>query len=116
LAVNRLAESTPSKERTCFLNRDKFDLVVIYDEASMTLGSSDSPLSVLVRLIGEQAIEKMLKRMPMLLVGGIEAWRLEVGDSELVRGGISAPEPQKSFFIDGISSSSALLLSPSLFS
>lgn len=104
LAVNRLAESTPPKERTCFHNRDKFDLVVIYDEASMTLGSSDSPLSVLVRLIGEQAIEKMLKRMPMLLVGGIEAWRREFGNSEIVRGEILAPEPQKPLPTDSQSS------------
>ena len=94
-----------------FLNRDKFDLVVIYDEASTTLGSSDSPLSVLVHLIGEQAVEKMLKRVPMLLVGGITALRKELGGSESVPEGILAPEPQKSFPTDGQWFSSPSLLS-----
>lgn len=79
----------------------------------MTLGSSDSPLSVLVRLIGEQAIEKMLKRMPMLLVGGIEAWRREFGNSEIVRGEILAPEPQKPLPTDSQSSPSSSLPPPS---
>lgn len=86
---------------------------MIYDQASTTLGSSDSPLSVLVRLIGEQASEKMLKRMPMLLVGGIEALRSELGGSELGREKILAPEPQKFFPTDGQSSSSPSSLSSS---
>jgi ubiquitin carboxyl-terminal hydrolase 8 len=117
LSVERLEESmsiAPKHEQGVFSNRDKFDLIVVYDEASTSYGPKDSSLSVLVRLIGEQAIQKMLKRMPMLLVGGMEAWRRDMGDSEIIRGsGILSPEPQKSFFTDNPIPLSPLMLSSS---
>ncbi|KAF5373289.1 hypothetical protein D9615_007376 [Tricholomella constricta] len=83
LTLNRLEESMviARSDQSLFLNRDKFDLVVIYDDDSKSLGPSDSPLSVLHRLIGEQSIQRLLKRQPMLLVGGLSAWRHEFGDS-----------------------------------
>ncbi|RDB15347.1 Ubiquitin carboxyl-terminal hydrolase 8 [Hypsizygus marmoreus] len=87
----------PKREHSLFNNREKFDLVVLYDAASTDLGSSDSPLRVLARLIGDRTVQKVLKRAPMLLVGGIEAWRREFGGSELPQGALS-PEPQKSSF------------------
>lgn len=98
LTIGRLEELmfiAPKHEQSLFFNRDKFDLVVIYDESSTELGEHDSPLSILVRLIGGQAIHKMLKRMPMLLTGGIKAWRQECGEFGIIRGGISALDLQK---------------------
>nr|GAT54986.1 ubiquitin carboxyl-terminal hydrolase 4 [Mycena chlorophos] len=74
--------NAPSGETTMFKNRDKFDLVVVYDQSSTTFGSPTSPISTLMRLIYEQAFAKMLKHMPMILVGGFDAWRKEVGDVE----------------------------------
>jgi hypothetical protein len=50
-----------------------------YDQ-SQTLGGPNTPMSVLVRLISETAFTKLLKRMPMALVGGFDAWRREVGE------------------------------------
>lgn len=72
--------NAPTNETTMFKNRDKFDLIVVYDQSSQTLGPANSPMSILVRLISEQAFTKLLKRMPMMLVGGFDAWRREVGD------------------------------------
>lgn len=89
-----------------FSNRDKFDLVVAYDESSATLGSNDSPLSVLIRLISEQTPQKMLKRMPMILAGGMEAWRRDFGDSEVIKGVFVPSEPRKTPFTDNQSPSS----------
>lgn len=104
----------PKHEQGVFSNRDKFDLIVVYDEASTTYGPKDFPLSVLVRLIGEQAIQKMLKRMPMLLVGGMEAWRRDMGGAEIIRGsGILSPDPQKSYFAENPTSPTPLMLSSS---
>ena len=81
------------------MNRDKFSLVVVYDEQSTLFGSEKSPMSLLVRIIHELAFKKMLKRMPMLLVGGIEAWRREIGDSDIVTGDvgteIARPVPKR---------------------
>lgn len=75
----------PRQEAALFANRDKFDLVAIYDSSSSSLGSDMTPMSVLWRLIWEQAFKKMLKRMPMLLVGGIEAWKKAIGEHQIVR-------------------------------
>ncbi|KAG5653604.1 hypothetical protein H0H81_011976 [Sphagnurus paluster] len=76
LTLKRLEEATATlkNDRSVFLNRDKFDLVVIYDNDSETFGPNDSPLAVLNRMIGEQSVQKLLKRQPMLLVGGFNAW------------------------------------------
>lgn len=101
----------PLHEQSLFSNRDKFDLVVVYDEASTDYGTRDSPLSVLVRLISEQAIQKMLKRMPMLLVGGMLAWRHDIGDTEVVQGGMSSFDPQKNSFPENPPSKSPSLSS-----
>ncbi|KAH6915772.1 ubiquitin carboxyl-terminal hydrolase 4 [Coprinopsis sp. MPI-PUGE-AT-0042] len=76
----------PRGEASLFENRDKFDLVAVYDQSSASFGDSDSPLSVLVRIISEQAFKKMLKRMPMMLVGGLDAWKNELGPPELAKG------------------------------
>ncbi|KAF7309945.1 Ubiquitin carboxyl-terminal hydrolase 4 [Mycena indigotica] len=78
----------PTKETTMFKNRDKFDLVVLYDHSSTTLASQ--PMTTLFSLIYDQAFTKMLRNMPMLLVGGLDAWRREMGDD-----GIAGSPPLK---------------------
>lgn len=85
------------KESTLFSNREKFDLITVYDENSTSFGTPNSPLSVLIRAISEQAFKKILKRMPMMLVGGIEAWKRDIGEDGIVRGepvaSVEAPKP-----------------------
>lgn len=76
----------PKGEASLFANRDKFDIVVVYDESSQTFGSCDTAPSILVRVIHEQSFKKILKRMPMLLMGGMEAWKQDLGGAEVVRG------------------------------
>jgi ubiquitin carboxyl-terminal hydrolase 8 len=73
----------PSIEYTLFSNRDKFDLVVMYDDCSNSYGPLFQALS---RAIYETAFRKMLKRMPVLLIGGLQAWRQEFGDAEVGHG------------------------------
>ena len=65
----------PQRESTLFRNRDKFDLVVMYDEESQTFGPSISPMDIAVRIIYENAFRRMLKHSPVILVGGLKAWR-----------------------------------------
>lgn len=74
----------PRDEWVLFCNRDKFDLIAIYDDASETPGPPDAPLARLIRAIYETAFRKILKRVPVLLIGGLEAWKREFGDQELV--------------------------------
>lgn len=55
----------------------------MYDAAST---SPSPPISSLVRAIFETEFFHSLKRPPVLLVGGLEAWKREVGDQDVVRG------------------------------
>lgn len=73
----------PRNERLLFENRDKFDLVVMYDADSESYGG---PFMALERAIYENAFRKMLKKMPVLLVGGLQAWKQEFGKEGVVRG------------------------------
>ncbi|KAJ7066422.1 ubiquitin carboxyl-terminal hydrolase 4 [Mycena amicta] len=97
----------PTNETTMFKNREKFDLIVMYDQSSTGLVSQTSTLSTLMRLIYEQAFAKMLKHMPMLLVGGFDAWRREVGDLETASSPpMKATSPTSASSVNGFSSTS----------
>lgn len=82
----------PRDELMFFNNRDKFDLVVVYDHDSTSLGSlnSNSPLSVLVKAIYEMEFKKILKQVPVLMLGGYEAWKRDVGTGEAIPESTSA--------------------------
>ncbi|KAI5895518.1 uncharacterized protein SCHCODRAFT_02496360, partial [Schizophyllum commune H4-8] len=68
---------------SCFRMREKFDLVVMYDNSSTSFDRG-SPLYVLYEAIYTTYTgPKTLKRPPMMLVGGIEAWRRDFGAAEL---------------------------------
>ncbi|THH02988.1 hypothetical protein EW145_g6625 [Phellinidium pouzarii] len=64
----------PQRESALFRNRDKFDLVVMYDADSENFGASIAPMSAAVRVIYETAFRCMLKKPPVILVGGLKAW------------------------------------------
>ncbi|KAJ3860134.1 ubiquitin carboxyl-terminal hydrolase 4 [Lentinula novae-zelandiae] len=80
----------PTSEASAFNNRHKFDLVVLYDRRStsfipgshVTSEASNPDMSTLLRAIWEREFRKTLRRMPMMLVGGYEAWAKEFGISE----------------------------------
>ncbi|KAJ7818488.1 hypothetical protein B0H14DRAFT_2520426 [Mycena olivaceomarginata] len=96
--------SAPTNETTMLKNRDKFDLIVVYDQSSQTLGGLNTLMSVLVRLISETVFAKLLKRMPMALVGGFDAWRREVGEQGTAAA--KAPSPAPISFASSTGSSS----------
>ncbi|KAK7685731.1 hypothetical protein QCA50_011076 [Cerrena zonata] len=72
-------------ESTLFSNRDKFDLIAMYDEDSTNPNSSPA-ITALQRAIYETSFRKILKNMPMLLIGGLKAWKEEFGVQELFVG------------------------------
>ncbi len=77
---------SPPAEVSFFANREKFDYVVLYDWNSTSFGPLDSPLSVLVQTIYEREFTRMLKHVPIILVGGLEAWKREFGEAEVTKG------------------------------
>ncbi|KAL4065925.1 hypothetical protein V8B97DRAFT_1865268 [Scleroderma yunnanense] len=75
----------PVEEFVLFKNREKFDLVVLYDASSEKYDTA-GPLSAFNRLLYENAFSKMLRRPPVLLLGGLQAWKEELGGKDVVRG------------------------------
>ncbi|TBU43823.1 cysteine proteinase [Dichomitus squalens] len=86
LTIEDALSISPRDECVLFANRDKFDLVAIYDDASENMGDVHSPVSVLFKAIYETAFRKILKNMPMLLIGGFQAWKREYGEEETLSG------------------------------
>ncbi|TCD67929.1 ubiquitin-specific protease doa4 [Steccherinum ochraceum] len=103
----------PRHESTLFSNRDKFDLVAICDEQSV----SNSPaVTALLRTVYERSFTKVLRNIPLLLVGGLKAWKEEFGDVEVVHGSSdSSPEVRGSppHLVNGVNGIVATLPSSS---
>lgn len=108
LTSDKLEESmviAPKPEANLFMNRDKFDIVAVCDQDSKLFAADKSPLSILVEVISEQAFKKMLKRMPMLVVGGFAAWKKEFGEDGLARDeidGFFVPPASPSLTLPGV--------------
>ncbi len=80
---------SPETEERLFQHREKFDLVVYYDQSSNTevsgsAGSQDSEtLASLRRALTDFCFEKRLKEPPALLAGGLDAWTDLMGSQAL---------------------------------
>lgn len=73
---------SPSSERALFSNRAKFELVVMYDASSAHFTPA---MSNLTRAIFENDFTQSLKRPPILLLGGLEAWKRDIGEEGVHR-------------------------------
>lgn len=81
---------SPEMEQDMFFNRDKYDLVVYYDEATVSdqylhhpKNEHDLSLRYLHDALYEFNQDKPLQRPPILLMGGIRAWADLVGSQAL---------------------------------
>ncbi|KAF2269626.1 cysteine proteinase [Lojkania enalia] len=78
---------SPDGEQTMFDQRDKYDLVVYYDQSTKTnaflhkhnRSEKETTLKRLYDTLYEFNAEKPLKRPPVFLMGGIDAWTDLVG-------------------------------------
>lgn len=71
----------PSAEHKAFFDRQRNDLVVIYDSSSTAFPKPGAPPTApgtLFSLIFENEFRKSLPRSPVLLVGGYQAWNEEM--------------------------------------
>ncbi|KAG2212280.1 hypothetical protein INT47_001639 [Mucor saturninus] len=71
-------------EQFVFSNRQQFDLIVYYDQNSISAANS-VPLRNLHSAIYEMEFQKTLSRTPMMLAGGFDAWRSTVGEKGIYR-------------------------------
>jgi hypothetical protein len=75
---------SPPNEQVLFRNRWMFDLVIIYGN-STSLGHPMTPMSSLSRSLFENAFHCPLKRPPMVLIGGLQAWKAVVGNQGIIK-------------------------------
>ncbi|CAO3696223.1 unnamed protein product [Rhizopus stolonifer] len=71
--------NNPDVEQTLFAQRNRFDLVVYYDQNSNNLG--DIPMNTIKRILEINP----LRRPPMMLAGGFDAWQYVVGERGIYR-------------------------------
>ncbi|KAI7857985.1 hypothetical protein BDC45DRAFT_499808 [Circinella umbellata] len=69
----------PEVEQILFDKRNKFDLIVYYDQDTQRVEDASAPLRKLVSVIYENEFSKPLQRMPMMLAGGFAAWEQIIG-------------------------------------
>jgi rhodanese-related sulfurtransferase len=84
LELERKIPSDPPFHRENFMNRDKFDLVVIMDSSS-TNTQQTAAIRNLRSAIYENEILKILARVPCIVVGGFDAWIMTVKTSSVVK-------------------------------
>ncbi|KAK7205143.1 hypothetical protein BZA70DRAFT_295619 [Myxozyma melibiosi] len=80
---------SPEDEQDLFSRRHEFELIVYYDQSSRSgnFVGNDPQTTALRNLfdtIYEKEPRKMLKRQPVLLVGGVDAWVAYCGRNSLV--------------------------------
>lgn len=71
---------SPSAEQKAFQNRAQYDLVVVYDRSSSGFpvkGEKPNAMSRLYNLVFVDEFRKSLRRSPVALVGGFNAWKEE---------------------------------------
>ncbi|WVQ70525.1 hypothetical protein IAR50_000044 [Cryptococcus sp. DSM 104548] len=64
---------SPPKQQSYFANRDKYDLVIVYD-ASSPIWPNNGPLQKLWDMFFNGHDPKKLQRAPVLLIGGHKGW------------------------------------------
>ena len=79
---------SPEPELRLYERRDEFDLVIFYDQRSMSLKGnnsqgSESYLENFSKAMFDYGYERQLKRRPRLLLGGLEAWADIMGPNSL---------------------------------
>lgn len=90
---------SPTREHEMFMARDQSELVVYYDQSTLNTDFLDSTkntqslrvLKTLYTAIQEFSFSKPLRRPPMLLSGGLDAWIDLFGPQSLIVGDSSAP-------------------------
>jgi hypothetical protein len=101
---------SPSHESSLFAARQYYDLVIIYDRSSTALpqspptnttSSAQRVLYNLTTAIYEREFSKSLKRQPMLLRGGWEAWDKNVGAAGSVGNDVTREPERRGSVNDG---------------
>jgi ubiquitin carboxyl-terminal hydrolase 8 len=94
----------PDAELALFKRRETFDLVVFYDQSSTKVNpfnnsgnEMDNCLHNFASAVYDFGYEKRVKRRPMLLVGGLDAWVDLMGSNSLKTSSNGTLGPGKSF-------------------
>ena len=109
---------SPDDEQRMFKQRDQYDLVVYYDESTKTnafldkynRNEKETALKLLFDTLYEFNSEKPLKRPPIFLMGGIDAWTNLVGPQSLKMSSTAGGQAKPARSIGRVSAASRLAL------
>ncbi|KAI8369314.1 uncharacterized protein BYT42DRAFT_104176 [Radiomyces spectabilis] len=88
ISSHRIYESlvmNPDIEQELFKRRNEFDLVVYYDQDSTSIEHASDALRYLKRAIYEVEFSTILPHVPVMLLGGFNAWKAVYGDRGVYR-------------------------------
>lgn len=102
LKIHESLLQNPEAERTLFSGRARFDLIVYYDQSTKNLESAPGPMIYLKRALESQ----QLRRPPMMLIGGFDAWQSIVGERGVYVFPPIAHKEKKHWFKSNLSTSS----------
>lgn len=77
VSAEQLGESmiiAPDSEKALYEQRHEYDLVVFYDQSSTSLKGTDRAVVQFSKAIYDYEYDQPLKRRPMMLIGGLDAW------------------------------------------
>jgi hypothetical protein len=81
--IKEMLLQNPEAEQTLFAERARFDLIVYYDQNSKNIEIATALLNLKKVLVESQ--NQLLRRPPMMLIGGFDAWQSSIGERGVYR-------------------------------
>ncbi|KAG0938159.1 hypothetical protein G6F32_009539 [Rhizopus arrhizus] len=104
-SVRHVEESllkNPNIEQRLFAQRHRFDLIVYYDQMSRDVDATNIPMYTIKRILESH----QLRRPPMMLVGGFDAWQAFIGERGVYKFPAVNNREKKNWFKSNASTSS----------
>lgn len=102
LKMQESIQRNPEAEQKLFAEKARFDLVVYYDQNSKSLDTAHGSTTNIRKILEKQH----LKRPPMMLAGGFDAWYSSVGTSGVYT--FLEPKEKRQWFKSSNSSTSSI--------
>ncbi|KAF7722685.1 ubiquitin-specific protease doa4 [Apophysomyces ossiformis] len=83
--IQKYLSSNPKAEQNLFTERDRFDVIVYYDQNAQSIPMAGEAMRSIKSALYELERQKPLRRAPMMLAGGFDTWQSVVGERGIFR-------------------------------
>ncbi|KAG0166461.1 ubiquitin-specific protease doa4 [Apophysomyces sp. BC1034] len=83
--IQKFLSANPKAEQKLFAERDRFDVIVYYDQNSQNIPMAGEAMRSIKAALYELERQKPLRRPPMMLTGGFDMWQTTVGERGVFR-------------------------------